>query len=90
MQKLHILGPHSKMAKEKAKGLPWHRESFMERTEERRIAMLYGRPILPHQQKKITHKPSMVTFATEPDYSSDKDLQELEIFEVNLSIYIYG
>lgn len=66
------------MAKEKVKGLPWHRESFMARAEERRIAKLYGRPV-PPRRGTIIHKPSIVTFAIEQDYTSE-DSSEFEIY----------
>ena len=73
------------MAKEKDKGLQWHRESFMARAEERRIAKLYGRPISPHR-RTILHKPSMITFAIEPDtYDTFEERNKSEIyFEVSL------
>jgi len=69
------------MAKEKVKGLPWHRESFMARVEERRIAKLYGRPVLPHR-KILIQKPSIITFASELDYTSEESNDSEIYFEV--------
>jgi hypothetical protein len=75
-----LTGPHSQMAKEKVKGLPWHRESFMARAEERRIAKLYGR-LVPPCRKTIIHKPSIITFASELDYTSEESNDSEKYFE---------
>ena len=64
-------GPLSELAKEKVKGLPWLRQSFMARAEERRIAQLYGDPV---PVVPVQHKPSLFTFPVEFDHGGpDED-----------------
>jgi hypothetical protein len=40
-----LTGTLSPLAMEKKKGLRWHRRSFLDNAEQRRIARLYGQPL---------------------------------------------
>jgi len=75
------------MAKEKIKGLPWLRESFMAKAEERRIAKLYGRRVSPHFIT-IQRNPSIVTFAPELDDTFDNIFDDSRKSEIDFEVYL--